>query len=379
MRMIYLDNAATTYPKPECVYRAMDESARLYGGNPGRGAHRLSVLAAERIYSCREALAELMDAPSAEHVVFTYNTTYALNLAIKSLLPDGAHVLISDMEHNAVVRPLSELARKGACVLEEFPTGGGDRAVLEGLKKQIRPNTGMIVCNHASNIGGRILPIREIGTLCHRRDILFVVDGAQSAGKIPISVNGMHIDALCIPGHKGLYGPQGVGVVVFGARGGGKTFIEGGTGIRSVDRDMPEFLPERYEAGTLCVPSISGLHAGLQWIKNKGITQIAEEERRLSHLAQVWLSEIPGVVLYPMGHYETGTFCFNVEGYDSHEIAKRLDENGICVRAGFHCAPLAHKSIHTGESGAVRVSIGVFNTPEDISALCDVVERIARS
>lgn len=376
--LIYLDNAATTFPKPDAVMWAVTECMREYGGNPGRSSHRLSLRAAEKIYECREALAAFFDAEAPESVVFTYNTTYALNMAIKSNLPAGSHVLISDMEHNSVLRPIHEAALRGLCTYSIFETKGTKEDVISSIQRWIRPNTRMLVCNHASNVGGRVLPLKEIGAFCEARGIFFIVDGAQSAGTIPISVREMKIRALCVPGHKGLYGPQGVGVMIIGGENIGKTFVEGGNGIRSLEREMPDFLPERYEAGTLCTPGIAGLCAGLSWLREHGIQRIAEEEQRLSRIAQRWLSEIPGTVLYPMGDTVTGTFCFNLRGIPSQSLAQRLDERGICVRAGLHCSPLAHEILRTGEEGAVRVSIGAFNTLADIDSLCEAVDECAR-
>jgi len=321
----------------------------------------------------------MFGAPSAESVVFTYNTTYALNLAIKGLTEPGAHVLISDMEHNAVLRPIEALARRGVCTYDLFPTSGGDRAIIEGIRARLRPNTRMLVCNHASNVGGRSLPLAAIGALCRLKGVIFVVDAAQSAGILPISVKSMNISALCMPGHKGLYGPQGVGVLILGEGMNGATIIEGGTGVRSLEKEMPETLPERYEAGTLGVPAIAGLGAGLKWIRDRGIAGIAEEERRLSHLSQAWLGEIGAVTLYSMSLQPSGTFCFNIRGKSPQTVAEELDAAGICVRAGFHCAPLAHQILGTGESGAVRVSLGAFNTLEEIAFLCDTVEKISQA
>ena len=377
-KIIYLDNAATTYPKPEAVYRSVDECMREYGGNPGRGTHSLAMRAAEKIYDCREMIAQFFCAPSPESVVFTYNTTYALNIAIKSHLVYGSHLLISDIEHNSVLRPVHESTARGYCSFDIFPTIGGDDAVIAAILQRVKLNTRMVICNHLSNIGSRILPIKRISQICHERNIILIVDGAQSAGTIPISIQEQGIDILCVPGHKGLYGPQGVGVMIVASALPSRTFVEGGSGIHSLERDMPLFLPERHEAGTLATPSIAGLLAGLQWIRQHGIDKLALEEQRLSHIAQKWLSDIPDVTVYPMDTNITNTFCFNVNHKTSQEVGERLNAHGICVRAGFHCAPLAHEGLQTGKYGAVRVSIGAFNRLDEISTLCNVTEKISR-
>ncbi|MBQ9121040.1 MAG: aminotransferase class V-fold PLP-dependent enzyme [Clostridia bacterium] len=376
--IVYLDNAATTFPKPETVLRTMNECMRQYGGNPGRSSHRLSLRAAEKIFECREEVATLFDAPSPESVMFTYNTTYALNMAIKAHLIYGSHVLISDMEHNSVLRPIDEAARRGYCTYDIFTSAGDSAAVMEAIRQKTRLNTRMLVCNHASNVGGRVLPLKMIGQYCRARGICFIVDGAQSAGTIPISLKEMQIDALCVPGHKGLYGPQGVGIMVLGTERLGRTFIEGGNGIRSLEREMPDFLPERYEAGTLATPCIAGLCEGIKWLKQRGIRTVSEEEKKLSFIAQKWLEKNPEVILYPMGENITGTFCFNLRHMPSQAVAESLDAKGICVRPGFHCSPLAHKGLQTGEYGAVRVNIGAFNNLADINALAEAVEEISR-
>lgn len=377
-KVIYLDNAATTYPKPEAVYRSVDECMREYGGNPGRGTHSLAMRAAEKIYDCREMIAQFFYAPSPESVVFTYNTTYALNIAIKSHLVYGSHLLISDIEHNSVLRPVHECAARGFCTFDIFPTVGGDDAIIAAILQRLKPDTRMVICNHLSNIGSRILPIKRISQICHERNIILIVDGAQSAGTIPISTKEQGIDILCVPGHKGLYGPQGVGVMIVTSELPSRTFVEGGSGIHSLERDMPSFLPERHEAGTLATPSIAGLLSGLQWIKQRGMDKIAAEEQRLSYIAQKWLSDIPGVTVYPMDTNITNTFCFNVNHKTPQEVGERLNAHGICVRSGLHCAPLAHESLQTGKYGAVRVSIGAFNRLDEIATLCNVTEKIAR-
>ena len=375
--MIYLDNAATTFPKPPCVAEEMTKCLKKYCGNPGRSSHKLSVASSEKIYEARALLAEMFDA-DAENVVFTYNTTYALNMAIKSNLRYSSHVLISDMEHNSVIRPIAECVRQKLCTYSVFESGGSDEEIIKSIKQNTRKDTSMLVCTHVSNVGSRTLPIEKIGAFCHERGIFFIVDGAQSAGIKRISVKDMNIDALCIPGHKGLYGPQGVGAIIYGSDKVGRTLIEGGTGINSLETSMPDFLPERYEAGTLATPCIAGLAEALKWLKTVGTEKIRSHEENLYVTLCDLLSEKEEITVYKMNAYPGNTLMFNIKNLSSATVASELDKRDICVRSGFHCSPYAHKLMKTGDGGAVRVGIGVFNKPADIyylyEALCDIIK-----
>ena len=373
--MIYLDNAATTFPKPQCVIDEMSKCLKKYCGNPGRSSHTLSVKSAEMIYDTRVLLSELFDSEN-ENVVFTYNTTYALNIAIKSLLKYSTHVLISDIEHNSVLRPISKCAEQKLCSFDIFPSSGTDDEILKGIEERIKPNTSMIVCTHISNIGERKLPIKQIGELCKKRGFTFIVDGAQSAGIHKISVRDMNIDALCLPAHKGLYGPQGVGIIIFGDNIIGRSVFEGGTGINSLDVNMPDFLPEAYEAGTLSTPAISGLNGSLKWLKSRGIDRIRSHEYELYSLLYDFLSKNEKVVIYKMNNYLGNTLSLNIVGLSSSAVAEELNKREICIRSGFHCSPLAHSLMKTGNSGAVRISIGAFNTKNDIYTVCEAIESI---
>ncbi len=376
--MIYLDNAATTFPKPACVVEEMARCLKKYCGNPGRSSHILSIKSAEKIYETRELLADMFDA-DAENVVFTYNTTYALNIAIKSLLKYSTHVLISDIEHNSVLRPIAKCAEQKLCSYDIFSTNGNDEQIIKNIENALTKNTSMLVCTHVSNVGERRLPIEKIGVLCKQHNITFIVDGAQSAGIHNISVKAMHIDALCIPGHKGLYGPQGIGAVIFGSNTIGRSIIEGGTGINSLDLNMPDFLPEAHEAGTMSTPAISGLNEALKWLKRLGIDNVRAHEEELYDILYNILKENKRVKIYKMNSYSGNTLSFNINGLSSSLVASELDKREICVRSGFHCSPLAHKIIGSGEAGAVRIGIGVFNTKNDIYSLCDAINDISKT
>ena len=372
--MIYLDNAATTFPKPKSVVDAVSLALTSFGGNPGRGSHEMSVRAASMIGEAREALAELFDAASPDDVAFTMNTTYALNLAIKSCVKRGDHLLISSMEHNSVLRPIRALADRGVVAFDVFDAFADDP--VAAIKAKMRRETKLVVCAHASNVCGRVLPIGVIGTFLHQNGVRFIVDAAQSAGKLPISVRGDNIDALCVPVHKGLYGPMGCGALIAGEGfpTDGATLIEGGAGLNSLDEHMPDFLPERFEAGTLPVPAIAGLLAGARFVQSVGTDEIAAHEARLCREAASRLCDMPRVTLYS----DSGVILFNVDGVPAARVCEALDCEGICVRGGFHCSPLAHRALATGEDGAVRASFGYFNTRSDALALCDAVRRIVR-
>ena len=382
-RPVYLDHAATSFPKPPAVISAMTDCMRFRGGNPGRSSHTLALEAAREIYACREVAAGMFGA-EADRVIFTLNTTHALNLAIKGIMGwgghAGGHALCSDMEHNAVYRPLYRLAREGICdfdVFDTFPAAPlrSDSMILSSLAAKLRPDTRMVVCAHASNICSAVLPIRRIGELCRRRGILFVVDAAQSAGALNLDMERDHIDVLCLPGHKGLMGPQGTGMLILGKGVTLDTLMEGGNGMDSLRGEMSEEAPERYEAGTLQTPAIAGLRAGMEFVESVGVEAIGEHERALGVGLRDRLMEIPKVTVYAP-HREGGVVLFSVEGYTSEEVGQRLDREGICVRAGFHCSALGHRTLGTPDGGAVRVSLGWNSREKDVEAVLRAVNRL---
>ena len=378
--MIYFDNAATSFPKPRRVSEEQLRCMQIYGGNPGRGSHALALAAAEKIYECREELASFFGSSNPENVIFTMNTTMALNIAIKGLLQKGDHVLISDMEHNAVFRPIYKLAREGVItydVFETFPSlpSRTPEMICASILEKIRPNTRMLVCAHASNICSATLPLAQIGALCRQKDILFVVDAAQSAGHLPIDMKAMQIDALCVPGHKGLWGPQGCGVLVFGEGVVADTLLEGGSGYNSLEGGMPEDAPERYEAGTLPTPAIAGLLEGVREVKRLGLSFIHSHECSLVARLCDRLSDIPKVTLYAAHHRGT-VLLFSIKDISADRVGSFLNERGFCVRTGFHCAALAHATLGTPPSGAVRVSPSLFNTTAQIDALADTIKDL---
>lgn len=366
--MIYLDNAATSFPKPS---RVQDEVLRAiceYGGNPGRGAHRLSLAAARCVYDCREAVSELLGLRAPEHIVFTASTTHALNIAIKGLLRTGDHVLISELEHNAVRRPLCRLSADERIQFDTFPVVGksADEIIAE-LRTRRKAHTRAVICTHASNICSISLPLAEIGAFCRQNGLLFIVDAAQSTGHLPIDMQAMQIDALAAPGHKGLLGIQGCGILALGESIRPTPLTEGGSGVDSLDAQMPQEPPERYEAGTLPVPAIASVLAGIRFLRERSEELHAQEEKLFCALRER-LSALPDLTLYAPEAIGA-VLLFNRKGYSPAAVARELDNCGICVRAGLHCAPLAHTALGTPVGGAVRVSIGPFNTLHDADAL----------
>lgn len=367
--MVYLDNAATTFPKPHRVTSEVARCISEYCGNPGRGSHRLALAAAEQIFSCREALSSFLGVGAPERILFTQNTTYALNLAIKGFLRQGDHVLISELEHNAVRRPICALAAKGKITFDVFPVLGlTQNELLLRLAKEITPATRAVVCTHASNICSIVLPIAEIGALCRKRGIRLIVDAAQSAGLLPIDMKTMQIDALAAPGHKSLYGIQGCGFLALGEDLLPEPLIEGGSGVDSLPAKMPDEPPERFEAGTLPTPSIVGLLEGVRSLANGKADVCAAREQELFLAARERLTSLSDICVYAPQHVGS-VLLFNKSGVPATELGRHLASKGICVRAGLHCAPMAHKALGTPDGGAVRVSFGRYNTLSDVDAL----------
>ncbi len=381
--MIYLDHAATSFPKPRHVTDEQARCMRSYCGNAGRGSHTLALLAAEKIYECRTLAAELFSAPSPENVIFTLNTTTAINTVVKGILRTGDHVLLSDMEHNSVLRPILGLARRGLIsydVFRTYPTQNNrtPTELCREIEALIKPRTKLLICAHASNICSATLPIEAIGELCRRRHILFAVDAAQSAGHLPIDMERMGIDALCLPGHKGLLGPQGTGMLLLGEGVRLDTLVEGGSGVHSLDPEMPEESPERYEAGTLPTPAIAGLLEGMREVKRIGVEEIGRHESLWTQALAERLAQIPRVKLYAP-HHSGSVLLFNLDGIPADRVGQELNARGICVRTGYHCAPLAHATLGTGEGGAVRVSAGYSTTRAHADALLRAIEEICNA
>ena len=372
--MIYFDNAATTFPKPKEVIRGVAECMQNYGGNPGRGAHPLALAAAEAVYSTREELASLFGGKS-ENTVFTQNATHALNLVIFGLARHGDHIIISNLEHNSVLRPVAELYRRGIASYSVFDALCSEEETLENLKKAVRRNTRIAVTTHVSNICPHKLPIEKISAFCRERGILHIVDASQSAGIYDINMqNGLSV--LCAPGHKGLYGPQGTGFCLFADDFDFERLrptVFGGNGINSAKTDMGKVSPESYEGGTLAVPSIAGLGAGVRFVKRIGTAKIRAHEAALCKKIKQNLRSDGRIKIY-LPEESGSALLFNAYGIDGSELARRLARRGICTRAGLHCAPTAHEALGTG-GDAVRLSFSAFNTAEEAESFCAVLKE----
>lgn len=391
--MIYFDNAATSWPKPPGVAEAMAHFINHVGANPGRAGHRLAVDSARTVYAAREAVAGLFNAPDPLRVVFGSNVTEALNLALRGYLRPGDHVITSSMEHNSVMRPLRALERQGVelTVAQCSPQGLLDPADIEAA---IRPNTAMIVLNHASNVVGTLLPVAEVGRMLrHRMEAqqtapLLLVDAAQTAGAYPIDAQADGIDLLAFTGHKSLYGPMGTGGLVVGERvdvGRLEPLRRGGTGSRSEREEQPEFLPDRCESGTLNVVGLAGLEAGIHWVRERGIEAIRAHEMTLTQQLIDGLHGIPGVTVYGGldAAQQTATVSFNIAAIEGSivepsEVGLRLDdEHEIMCRVGLHCAPAAHKTMGTFPGGTVRFGLGAFNAAQEVEAALKAVQQFA--
>lgn len=379
-KILYFDNAATTFPKPAEVISEVTSVMRYRCGNPGRSSHKIALAASDAIYECREKLAGMFGG-SPEKLIFTQNATHALNMGIKTVLHRGDHVLISDIEHNSVIRPVAALAQRGLITYDVYTACEDSGQQLRELMSKLRPETSMICACHHSNICNFLLPIREIGAFCLRKGIVFLVDASQSAGTIPISMEKDNIDLLCAPGHKGLYGPPGTGFIIYGNRFDDPenlpdTFTEGGNGIRSTESKMPDFLPERLEAGTLAVPAIAGLAKGADFVRTFPQNRLYQQECDLYQRMRTNLKTFDRIRLY--GEKSGSILLFSVSGCDSEVFASALNEYGICVRAGLHCSPLAHRKLGTPSDGAIRVSFGAFNTEREVNEFCSVTEKLLK-
>ncbi len=371
--LIYLDNAATSFPKPYAVSEAVKKYMLYCGGNPGRGIYSTAVDAAEKVFLCREKLKDFFGAGDGAEQFFVMNTTQGINACIKGYLRRGDHVLISNIEHNAVYRPIYKLATRGQISYDVFSVADEKGTlscedILADISRKIKKNTRMLICTAASNIASLHPPIEKIGELCREKNIFFLVDGAQGAGHFDISLTKMNIDALCVPGHKGLLGPQGCGAVILREGVRLETLFEGGNGVDSLEGAMPEYAPERYESGTLPTPAIIGLGEGIDAVMQIGVENVERHESALFEFARGTLERIDGIKIY-CPEYSGSVLLFSINGFKSERVAEYLSKRGICTRGGYHCTALAHKTLNTDDSGAIRVSFGIFNCESDIEAL----------
>lgn len=374
--MIYLDNAATTGQKPESVIKAVNYTLMRLSANPGRSGHSLSIAASELVFETRNNVADYFGASGPECVVFTQNCTHSANIVLKGVLEKGDHAVVSDLEHNAVMRPLNTM-KADYSVAEVSLTD--DDVTLKNFENAIKPNTKLIFVTAASNVIGKALPLKKLGELAHRRGILFGVDSAQAAGVMPIDMKDMQIDFLCIAPHKGLYAPMGTGILI-AEKPIYKTVLEGGTGTESVNMSQPENMPEHLESGTLNLPGIAGINSGIKFIK--GIKRdIYSEEMSLVRKLYGFLKQNGKTVLYTPFPDETfaPVLSFNFKDISAEMAAMLLNSYGIAVRAGLHCAPSAHRKIGTLDTGTVRISPGIFNSKPDILKVQNVIKKISEN
>lgn len=374
--MIYLDNAATSFPKPEQVYKRIDEVLRKTGGNPGRSSHTMALEAARAVFNAREAVSILIGAVDSSRIAFTKNATEAINVALKGVLKPGDHVVTSSIEHNCVVKSLSRLQPLGVQVTRVQPDREGFLRPGD-IEAAIRKNTRVVCVTHASNVFGAIQPVDEIGKVCRTRNVIFMVDGAQTVGAMPVDVRAMGINILAATGHKALFGPQGTGFLYIEEGIEAEPLLDGGTG----EAGSPLEMPERLEAGTVNTPGISGLGAGVNFLLDEKAVRVRQKEEGLIKAVLEGLSSIKGVNIIgpPDASKRASLVAFNMEGKKPAEVGLRLDEEyGIMIRCGTHCAPDAHRQAGCFPDGAARVSPGYFNTARDIEEFLKAVRTIAK-
>ena len=372
--MIYFDSAATTFQKPRAVADAM-LAALATMSSPGRGGYPAAMAAADAAFDCRTELAELYHAESPEQVVFTMNATHGLNIAIKSLVPPGGRAVISGYEHNAVTRPLAAL---GAQVSVAAAPLFRPEAVTAAFDRLIVPGTDAVICSHVSNVFGFVQPVEAVAAICRQRGVPFIIDASQSAGMLTLDMAALGAAFIAMPGHKGLYGPQGTGVLLCGKDVPVRTLREGGTGSLSMQQEMPDFLPDRLEAGTHNMPGIAGLLAGVRFVRQLGPENICREERLLAHQAAEGLRRVPWLTVHALPDLtaQAGVLSVIPEQMDAEALGAALAERGIAVRAGLHCAPLAHRTAGTLNTGTVRLSFSHWNTREEVDRLLEAVGEI---
>jgi cysteine desulfurase family protein len=377
--MIYLDNAATTLVKPDCVIEAVC-NAMTHLGNSGRGSHDASLGAARTIYEAREALAGFFGFSDPTRVVFTSNITESLNTVIQGLFQRGDHVITTELEHNSVLRPLYRLEDQGM-ELTILPADNQGNISYKDMEDAVRPNTKAVICTHASNLTGNMIDIETVGNICRKHRMLFILDSAQTAGVFPIHMERMHIDILCFTGHKGLYGPQGTGGICIRHGIELRPMKVGGSGVHTYDRTHPAVMPTALEAGTLNGHGIAGLLAAIRWLEETGTDKIQEREELLMRRFYEGVRNVPGVKIYGdfTGKKRAAIVTLNLGNYDSGEVSDELSyQYGISTRAGAHCAPLMHRALGTMEQGAVRFSFSYFNTEEEVDEAVTAVRELTR-
>jgi len=382
--MIYLDNAATSWPKPPEVLKAMSDVLERAGGNPGRSGHRLSVEAARVMYDTREDIARFFNSGDPTRVIFTNNGTHSINIVLKGLLKPGDRVVTSSMEHNAVMRPLRGLEKRGL-ILDVVPCASDGSLDINDITTTLDSGARLVVILHASNVAGTILPVAEVAAIAHRAGAMLLVDAAQTAGVLPIDMKASGIDFLAFTGHKGLQGPPGIGGLVIGDHIDAsqiEPLMRGGTGSQSELEEQPEHLPDKFESGTPNIVGVAGLRAGLNWIMDRGIETIRAQEKELTGTLIEGLADISGIKIYGAHDPERSVAIVSFTAKDKHvsEVGLELDEDfGVLTRVGLHCAPAAHKTIGTFPEGTVRLAPSVFTTADDVKEAISAIEKVVGS
>jgi cysteine desulfurase family protein len=373
--VIYLDSAATSLQKPPAVARASARAIHTLA-TPGRGGHRPAAAAARTAFSCREAASELFQVPDPERVVFTFNATHGLNIAIRTLVHPGSRVLISGYEHNAVTRPLRAIPNVDLRVARS-PVFDS-KSMAAAFQRELERGVDVVICTHVSNVFGFILPVEEISQMCQLRGVPFVLDASQSAGCLPVHFQELKPAFIAMPGHKGLYGPQGTGLLLCGVE--VDPILYGGTGSASIRQDMPDFLPDRLEAGTHNMAGIAGLLEGIRFIQQRGVLSIARREQQLIRQMGKGMGAIPGVESFFAEDQPTqaGVLSFRFARQDCEVVGEELGDRGIAVRAGLHCAPLAHETVGTLDTGTIRASVSAFNTSQEIDQFLYTLRTITK-
>ncbi len=380
-KSVYLDNAATSYPKPEEVYLAMDHFAREVGGNPGRSGHRRSLEAGRELLRCREALARLLGVSDSSRIILTRNATEALNLAIFSLIKPGGHILISALEHNSVWRPVHHACKATGAIFDLVPCAPDGRVDPEAVRHALKPHTSLLVFTHASNVLGTLLPSREISLIARSHGAVLLLDAAQTAGRYPLDVETDGLDLVAFSGHKELFGPPGTGGLYIAPGLDLEPLLRGGTGSDSTSPEQPSFLPDRYESGTANPWGAAGLRAGVEFVLSKGVEAIRRREKELTLQLLEGLRQLPGTIVYGPTDWEEriGVVSFNLRGMASTEAAACLNEvYDIAVRAGLHCSPLAHRVLETLATGTIRIGFSCLNVPEDVELLLAALHSMVK-
>lgn len=380
--MIYLDNAATTFPKPQSVIYASNEAMR-FAANPGRSGYKLALNASEKIFDCRQKAADFFNLENVENCILTPSCTVSLNTVIYGIFKKGDHAVISSLEHNSVLRPVKKLSDSGLItydVAEVF--AGDDDKTVDSFRKCMNDKTKLVICTHASNVFGLKLPVKRIAALCKYYGVLFCLDCAQSAGVVPIDIADMGADFICVPGHKGLYGPMGTGLLLINTEQIPDSLYQGGTGSSTLDFKEPEILPDKFESGTVNLSGFAGLSKGIDFVRLKTPSVIYNHEMKLTRRLYQKLRTIRGVELYtnlPDIEHFVPLLSFNISDKDPNTVADILDKKfGICVRSGFHCSPIAHKFMGTGDRGTIRVCPSAFTREKEIDGLVNAVYIISR-